>query len=213
MLTRTGTPEPLTAWATSASPEASAGWPVIGPETQRASGIEEKTTERATSGEGSRRKWGGELGVDVEEETASLGADLAPVTKRVASRADPESKIAGEGAGEDLAGEGGSGRGGDGEGRPGIPEDIDPERHGELAAQGGDDVGHGRDRGDVGVEPVGTVILVAEHHRVDAAALERLQVTRDPVAHVSHAAGTVVERRAGQGGEVRHTDDRLPCPG
>src|SRR5687768_1875085 len=97
-------------------------------------------------GEWPRCEWGGELSVDVEKEAASFGADLAPVTKRIARRAYPKPKIAGEGAGEDLAGEGGSGRGGDGERRPGVPEDVDPERHGELAAQGGDDVGHGRDR-------------------------------------------------------------------
>src|SRR5688572_6410766 len=52
VLTRTGTPESFTAAYTSARLEASAGWLVIGPETQSASGIEEKTTERATSGNG-----------------------------------------------------------------------------------------------------------------------------------------------------------------
>ena len=209
VLTRTGTPLPAIALVTSASAEASAAWLVIGPETQMASGVEEKTTDLATSAIGRGAIGRGELGVDVEDHLDVLRANLAAITPGIPSGADPEAKVAGERAGEDLPTECGSGCGRDRQRGVRIPEHVDAKGHRELVAKRRDDIGDGGDRGEVGIEGIGAVVLVAEHDRVDPASLERIEIALHPVANAGHAGRFVVERRSREGRQMDHADDRF----
>ena len=57
-----------------------------------------------------------------------------------------------------------------------VPQHVDAEGHADLGAQAADHIGHGRGRGGVDLELVGPVVLVAEHHRVEAGRLQRVEV-------------------------------------
>ena len=58
----------------------------------------------------------------------------------------------------------------------GSQSTLTPKGTVDLVADAADDVGHGRGRGHVDLELVGPVVLVAEHHRVDACRLQRADV-------------------------------------
>ena len=49
-----------------------------------------------------------------------------------------------------------------------VPQHVDAEGHRDFAPQPADDIGHGRGRGGVHAEFVGPVVLVAEHHGINA---------------------------------------------
>ena len=55
-------------------------------------------------------------------------------------------------------------------------------------------------------EDVGAIVLIAEHDRVDSARLQGLDVLDYAFDQPVETALGVVERRAGQGADVRHSD-------
>ena len=97
----------------------------------------------------------------------------------------------------------------DGQRRPGIPEHVDPERNRKFVANRSDDIGHGSDRREIGVEPVRAIVLVAEHDGVDSAGLKRIQIAADPFANPAHPVAGVVKGRSGQRRQVNHADHGL----
>ena len=80
----------------------------------------------------------------------------------------------------------------------------------DLRAQRADDIGHRRGRGGVDRELVGPVVLVAEHHGIDAGRLQRLRgPSAAPSTNARHPGLGIVQRRAGQRAEMHHGDHRL----
>ncbi len=88
----------------------------------------------------------------------------------------------------------------------GIPEIIDAERDLEMGLRG---LNHGGHRGHAfgrRLEHIGTIVLVAEHDRIDAARLQGLDILEHAFDQLQDAAVRVIERRAGQGADMRHGD-------
>ena len=90
----------------------------------------------------------------------------------------PKPHVGGEQAGENLAHEARPGHRADRDARDRVPEIIDAERGLEMRLGG---LHYGRHRRDAlgrRLEDIGAIVLVAEHHGVDAARLQALDVAR-----------------------------------
>ena len=87
-----------------------------------------------------------------------------------------------------------------------VPEIIDAERRLEMRFGGLHDGRHRRDALGRRLEDIGAIVLVAEHHGVDAARLQALDVGNRALDQLVEPAVGVVKRRAGQGPDVNHGD-------
>ena len=90
-----------------------------------------------------------------------------------------------------------------------VPEHVDAERHGDPVTQPPDDVRHRRGRRVVDPQLVRPVVLVAEHHRVEAGGLQGAQVGAGVGEDALDAPRLVVQRGPRQRAQVHHRDDRL----
>ena len=204
---RTGT-RPATASDASRSVARSGSAPAIGPAIEH--GVQERRRDRAagTVRDRSGAKRAREFGRDVPEHEHVVGVDRVPVAQELAGIRRPEPHVALVRARHDLAHEGGS-RGARQRHRgERVPEDVDAERP-VPRPQLGDD---GRHRGGdlrADAQPIGPVVLVAEHHRVHTPGEEVVEIGPHPCDELVEARARYVARRARQRRQVRHGDDRL----
>ena len=148
----------------------------------------------------------GELRVDVEQELHVLAPEMAAQARGARAIGAPKPHVGGEEAGEDLAREARPGHRADRHARDRVPEIIDAERRLEMRFGGLDDGGHRRKALGRRFEDIGAIVLVAEHHGVDAARLQALDVGNRAFDQLVEPAVRVVKRRAGQGADVNHGD-------
>ena len=149
----------------------------------------------------------GELGVDVEEELHVLAAEVAAQAQRRGAIGLPKPHVGREEAGEDLAHEARARRRGDGDAGEGVPQIIDAERDLEMGLHRLNDGGHRRDPLRRRLQHIRPVVLVAEHHGVDAARLQRLDVLDHAFDQLLDASVRVIERRARKRADMGHGDD------
>src|SRR3990170_2332450 len=146
---------------------------------------------------------------DIEEQPHRLGADGVLMADDLAAVGVPQAEIASVDAGEDLTDEGGAGGHRQVQRGYRVPQDIHPEGEAHLGAELGDDPGHRSDGDGLYLREIGKAGLVGEHHRVDAAVLEGIQIGPGLFHHPAHALPEVVVGVAGERLEVAHGDDRL----
>ncbi len=90
-----------------------------------------------------------------------------------------------------------------------IPQHIHAEWYADLAAQLADDHRHGCGGGGVDLEFIRPVILIAEHHRIDAGLLQRMQILAAAFEQSCDSRLRVIKRRTRQGTEMHHRDHGL----
>ena len=171
--------------------------------------IGERGEDRAAGAQAQRPRIqrGREFRIDVEQQFEVAHAQIPPRLQRAVTIRHPEPHVGGIDAGEDFAHEFGARGGGDRDARHRIPQVVHAEGHTDAITQEGDDCAHRGDGADRRLQRIGPVVLVAEHDRIDAAILQRLQIHRGLLDEAVHAGLLVIQRRARQGADMHHADD------